>query len=388
MRPGKHKHPLHRPWSRRRQGVAFVMVLLVILVLATLAGGFASNMRIEAALARNTSNERRLEWLCRSGVEMARYLVGQQAAIPQQPFTALNQKWATNSGSTNTILANLNTADVGLAEGTALGLLQNGDEEWLQFLNQSKVKIEIVDLERKLNINWVAQGHYGGRGGFYPFERAMRDDMLAVPNTAWSVITDSIADWVDPNTDARLNGAEGTFYRSFGYDSKNTLIDDLSELLLIRGIRDEREWLVTGRIPEELPQVERPRFFLTDLFTPISAGRVNINTAPREVLVLIDAAFEDSADAIIRARNGPDGIPGTDDDRPFQQVAELGDPLIGFSPQGVGLLQRFLSVQSVTFEVTVTATVNNQVKSLVAVIRRLSDRDVKVLYSFWKETGE
>ncbi|MSU41314.1 MAG: hypothetical protein EXS28_06315 [Pedosphaera sp.] len=378
------KHLRARAWNRRRKGVAFVMVLLVILVLAALAGGFASNMRIEAALARNTSNERRLEWLCRSGVEMARYLVGQQAAIRQQPFTALNQKWATNSGSTNTILTYINTADTGLAEGNVLGLLQNGDEEWQEFLKAAKVKVEIVDLERKLNINWVAQQHYGR----HPMERAMRDDMMAVPNTAWSTVIDCIEDWVDPNGDARINGAEGSYYRAFGYDSKNTLIDDLSELLMIKGIRGEREWLVTGRIPENLPLIERPRFLFTDLFTPISAGRVNINTAPREVLVLINAAFEDSVDSIIRSRNGPDGIAGTEDDKPFQQVAELADPLIGFSPQAVGQLQRFLSVQSVTFEVTVTASVNNQVKTLVTVIRRLSDRDVKVLYSFWKETGE
>ena len=86
-------------WSRRRQGIALILVMLVIMVLAVMASSFASNMSVEAALARNASNDRRLEWLCRSGVELARYMVGQQFAEQREPYDALNQRWAGGPGT-------------------------------------------------------------------------------------------------------------------------------------------------------------------------------------------------------------------------------------------------------------------------------------------------
>jgi len=79
---------------RRPAGIALIIVMVVILVLAALAGGFAYSMKVETTLARNASYDHDLEWLGRSGVELARYVLAQQL----EPCDALNQKWAGGPG--------------------------------------------------------------------------------------------------------------------------------------------------------------------------------------------------------------------------------------------------------------------------------------------------
>ena len=86
------------------QGIALIIVMVTIFVLAMLAGSFAYSMKVETKLARNAQNEAELEWLGRSGVEMARYILAQQMAIPSEPYDSLNQKWAGGPGGFGTFV--------------------------------------------------------------------------------------------------------------------------------------------------------------------------------------------------------------------------------------------------------------------------------------------
>ena len=162
LKPSKLKRP--PGWSSRRRGIALILVMLVIMVLAVMASSFASNMSVEAALARNAFNDRRLEWLCRSGVELARYMVGQQFAEQRDQYDALNQRWAGGPGSFETqedcVLNAVNLNETGMVEGSPLWFLQTGEEDWDNYLNAASLKVKIVDLESKMNINWVAQEHH------------------------------------------------------------------------------------------------------------------------------------------------------------------------------------------------------------------------------------
>src|SRR6266542_4991079 len=78
-------------------GIALIIVMIVIIVLGILAGGFAYSMKVETTLARRANVDPDLEWLGRSGVEFARYILAQP--VPNEPFDALNQKWAGGPGS-------------------------------------------------------------------------------------------------------------------------------------------------------------------------------------------------------------------------------------------------------------------------------------------------
>src|ERR1041384_2486075 len=119
-----------------QRGIALIIVMVTIFVLAMLAGGFAYSMKVETKLARNAQNEAELEWLGRSGVELARYILSQQMAIPSEPYDSLNQKWAGGPGGfgdTNSVLADIS--------------LENNQ------LGNGKFSIKIIDQERKFNIN-------------------------------------------------------------------------------------------------------------------------------------------------------------------------------------------------------------------------------------------
>ncbi len=384
-------------WNRCRRGIALILVMLVIMVLSVMASTFNSNMSVESALARNAYNDRRLEWLCRSGVELARYMVGQQFAdgnLRNENYDALFQRWAGGPGSfaaqEDCVLNAVNLNETGMVEGSPLWFLQTGDEDWDNYLKTASLKVTIVDLERKMNINWVAQEHHS-REAIKP----VMQEVLKIENTVQDTILDSLADWVDLDDDPRINGMEKRGYEPFGYNAKNGLIDDMSELLLLNGIRGEREWLITGQIPldeagiEVLDEDLRPSMFIPDLFTVVSRGKINLNTAPLEVLQMVAPSMMDYTNQIKLYREGIDSEWGTEDDGYFDSLDPLTGPDIGMDRGVVSSLSGFLWWHSQTYEVTVSVVVEDQVKTLVAIVRRENDREeeVRVLYSYWKDTG-
>ena len=89
------------PSSSRERGVALMVVMGFIVVLVVLAASFAANMKVEGILARKAGAQSEVEWLCRSGVEISKYILSQQMANTQEPYDSLNQSWAGGPGSTN-----------------------------------------------------------------------------------------------------------------------------------------------------------------------------------------------------------------------------------------------------------------------------------------------
>ena len=73
------------------------MVLVVIAILAVLAGNFAASMKVETMLARNASFDSEFEWLGRAGIEAAKAILADQ----KEPFASLNQYWAGGPAGTN-----------------------------------------------------------------------------------------------------------------------------------------------------------------------------------------------------------------------------------------------------------------------------------------------
>src|SRR5439155_24133445 len=135
-------------YSQRSQGIALIIVLMVIAILAVLAGNFAATMKVETMLARNSSFDSEFEWLGRSGVEAAKAILAQETGN----YTALNQKWAGGSSGSN---SNSPFADFDLHH------FPIGD-------SGKFISIDIVDQERYFNINslkrFVDQGQ-GVRAG-------------------------------------------------------------------------------------------------------------------------------------------------------------------------------------------------------------------------------
>lgn len=358
------------PPSRRRvaeqSGIALIIVMLVIIVLAVLAGGFAYSVKIETTLARNAAHDNDFEWMGRSGVELARYVVAEQMKIPNEPFDALNQKWAGGPMGTNEALAAISLTDVRLGPGT--------------------FSVKLTDCERKFNVN-VAD----------PMILSQTLKLVGVDVAEASQITDSILDWIDPDDQPRLSGTESDFYlgQNPPYQAKNGPLDDLTELLLIRGVVPE---MFFGT---DLSQVDVPRSVtgralavnkntgpiytnaLRDVFTTTSARVINLNTTSALVLQAVLGIDQPTAQAILARRAGLDGQDGTEDDVPFRTPGELG-AVPGINPQAVQAMARLFSVRSATFEVEVAVDIGGQKRTMVALIYRANARDVRTLYTHWR----
>ena len=352
-------------------GIALIIVMCAIFVLSIMAAAFALSMKVEMTLARRANSEQQLLWLGRSGVELARYVLSQQMAIQGEPYDSLNQIWAGGPGGpgeTNSPLAGISLDNYQVGDGT--------------------ISVKIIDLERKANINTA---------NTLELQQALT--IMGVDANDISVVSDSIQDWIAPAGPPRPAGAESDYYQSLTppYYAKNAPIDDLSELLLVKGVTLEMYWgsnatnhplstfqqkqkqLGLGTSPDEAPDYP---FGLADIFTPVSAGRININTADTNVLQMIPGVDAATAAAIVQQRAGPDGAEGTSDDTPFQSVSQLA--ATGLNPQIVQQLNRLCTTRSYTFEVHITAQINDYKREYVAILFRNSPTDIQVLSFYWK----
>jgi type II secretory pathway component PulK len=348
--------------------------MCAIFVLSAMAAGLALSMKVENKLWQNANSEQELLWLGRSGVEYARYILSQELTVPNQPWDSLNQKWAGGSGSlaeSNSVLSSISLDNYPVGDGT--------------------VSIKIIDLERKVNINTA----------IYPANSQMIIQaltLMGVDANDISVVSDSILDWIDPDDIPRVAGAKSDYYQGLPvpYYAKNAPIDDLSELLLVRGILDHPEiyWggaatnhepaqfqhkLGLGTAPGQIPDYP---FGLTNIFTPFSSGKININTADENVLQMIPGVDSVIAENIIKLRSGPDGVDGTEDDLPFQNAGQLA--AAGLNPQNAAQAVAICTVRSSTFEVHVTAQIGGYKREYVAILARNSVTDIPVLSFYWK----
>jgi general secretion pathway protein K len=350
---------------KNSDGIALIIAMIAILVLSMLAAGFAYSMKVETKLAQNADSDKQLIWAGRSGVEYCKWVLTQE----QCPFDSLNQKWAGGSGSEcDTNLEFENPVQIGDASFT-----------W-----------KIIDLERFANINTANTPE---------IQQALT--LMGVDADDISVVSDSIQDWIDADDMPRLAGAESDYYQGLNppYYAKNAPIDDLSELLLVRGIADHPEIYWGGSATDHAPAAFQHKlgfgnspgqpadypFGLKDVFTPISTGLININTAGTNVLQMLPGVDASIAASIVQQRAGPDGVDGTDDDTPYRSVQQL--TAAGVNPQIVSQLNRFCTVRSSTFEVHVTAQIGSYKREFVAILFRNSATDIQVVSFYWKQPG-
>jgi general secretion pathway protein K len=345
-------------------GIALIMVMCAIVVLSILAAAFAYSIKVETRLAQNADSEEQLLWLGTAGVQRACWILSQHP--PGEPYDSLNQKWAGGSGSlaeSNSVLSSVSLDNYPVGDGT--------------------VSIKIIDLERKVNINTA----------IYPANSQMilqALTLMGVDASDISVVSDSIKDWIDSDDLPLPAGAESDYYQGLAvpYYAKNAPIDDLSELLLVKGVTPEMYWgsnatnhtpsvfqhkLGLGTAPGQAPDYP---FGLVEIFTPFSNGKINVNTADANVLQMIPGVDAAMADAIIKQRAGPDGVDGTEDDMPFSNPGQLS----GFGIQNTS----GCDTRSSTFEVHVTAQLGDDKREYVAILARTSGTALQVVSFYWK----
>ena len=360
-----------RPHSR--SGIALIMVMLIVLVFAILAGGLAYTMKVETKLARNSNWDTELEWLGRSGIELAKYVLSQPSKGAQGGYDGLNQIWAGGKGETNDALEGISLTDNKLGHGT--------------------FSVKITDADRKFNINLVDAHPEIVRQGLM---------LMGVDGAETPRIVNAIGDWIDRDDEPRVGSSdtESAYYMSLNppYKAKNGPIDDLTELMMIKGITPNMFYGTGGGsggnnvAAQQRVQAanrfnrrggEEPTYALgfVDLFTALAGNTININTASANVIQLVPEVDSSVAQAIISWRAGDDGTEGNEDDRPFRSVGDLGF-VPGMTPQFANLLANYFGTRSTTFEVQVDAQIDAVKRTYQAVLRR-NGNQVILLYMYW-----
>lgn len=226
-------------------------------------------------------------------------------------YDALNQAWSSNPDLFADVVLGGSRFSVGYR------MIPSGRRE-------AVYRYGLTDEERKINVN-----------------RADREVLVELLNQVAGIgeleatpIVSSIINWRDRSEDSEKYGAGSTYYRSLSppYPCKNDLFELSEELLLVRG--------VTAALYSALePHI-----------TVYGNGAVNLNTAGRTVLRSLGLA-DPLIDKVVQCRYGPDGIPGTEDDVPFETVAGIVDTVrqeVGLSETEARELSQFIRRQRIT----------------------------------------
>jgi general secretion pathway protein K len=239
------------------------------------------------------------------------------------------------------------------------------DDLWAQVipatLGDGDVRVVIEDEERKVDLNKIMlpNGNAPDERRLAVFQRLL--DTLGIDRA----VADAVVDWLDNGEVPRVGGAESSYYLGLPnpYRAKNDQFDTIGELRLVRGVTGE----IFGKL---LPFV-----------TVSSSGMVNINTAPKEVLMSLSAGTDLAAGGAIDATTA-DEIIEYRKDHPFTTASQIGN----VSPflrdlYARTLIRNLADVRSTYFHVRSSGDVGGTVRTIDAIGIRVGN---EIQWRFWR----
>lgn len=301
----------------RKKGSALVLALVTIVVLSALVVSFVFQVRLEGELAARYRHRLKARSHARAGAEHAKFLLVKSLRPGIEPEVEYGEEFFVR-------LQNLNR-----------GLALSG---WVHELGGGSFTLSIQPESGRRNVNRMQAEDW---------EALL--EATGVPEDMHAALIDCFLDFTDGNDLTRLNGAESDdpFYVERGYRVKNAPIDTLDELLLIKGFT--RAIVFGGTLHEFWDRPDIQVSGIAPLLTVYGDGRINVNTASREVLMSIPGIREDQVDRLLEGRLGIDGVAGTELDG-FQTPQEAVS-FAGLPPDAAALFttgeRRYMRVTSI-----------------------------------------
>lgn len=237
---------------RRERGVALVIVLGLVAVVAAWAADAAYEDMIALRLAENDTDAVRASQAATSALVLAARVLADDA----------------KAGSTDDL-----------------------EEEWAMEtppfpIDQGVVSGRIVDANRMLNLNDLVDAKGRVQEAFRQVLKRLFARLELDPN-----LVDALADWMDADDlPSGPGGAEEASYLDRPYRVKNARLDGIEELAMVSGFDPE----VRARLAGFVTVAPVPESGITP---------VNVNTAPKEVLLaLFPNMTEADAEAFIQKR--------------------------------------------------------------------------------------
>jgi len=312
----------------KQRGFALVTVLLVITILVGAVVALSRAARTQLQEAANLGDGFKLYYLAKSGFNGGEAFL----ALDKNNYDSLTESWAK---------ADEFAAKASLLFGSGALTLVIEDEMGKIPLQRFYEGNRVYEPIRDILLRLLKLPEFGLAGG-------KADEIIA-----------SLQDWLDPDDETTSGGAENDYYRALAnpYEAKNGPLDALEELLMIRGITREL-FYGTAKSPG-----------LKKFLTLWGNGKININTAPREVILAFrDGLTEEMVEKLDQYRRDEKN----DLSRPDWYKAIVGDT---FDQHGL------LTVKSSSFMIIAQASRDRMTRTIEAVIKRDGE---KVQLISWK----
>jgi general secretion pathway protein K len=298
--------------KKSERGVALLVTMMALALMTMLVMDFTTSASLGYRSAAGGANELRAEYLARSAISVGLSLLStdaQQDALAKTPHDGLDEPWAQPY------------PPVPLGGGES--------------------RVSIADEARKIDINLLINPRTGQPNPVYVgiVERLFAN--LGVAPT----LVPAIVDWLDPDGIESPGGAEADYYMRLipPYEPRNGPMPTIGDLRMIRGVDDATFLLL--------------RQFLTAAPEP----RVNINTAPPEVIAaLLPQLSNDTSmvKQIVQARTV----------QPFLMITDIGN-LAGLGDAATPLM-RLVTTRSAYFTVTGIGVFANARRRVISTFRR------------------
>ena len=344
-------------------GSALVLVLLVVAVLSTLVGSLAFEARLEARYARYLRRREEAGLFARSGVEVAKMLMARAGGkSAPSDLDEDEDRW--------------HDASERLAKGqSVIGLVEPVGDGFA-----------IIDIEPepgRLNVNLLTRDDWEivlGNAG--------------VPDTYFDDIIDPILDWLDEDDLSNPRGAETEDYYSLldpPSEARNGPFDTVRELLLVKGFPEVLlvggqfdPAVLQGDVSVKSSKISFNRFSDTNdlvvagienMLTTYGDGKINIQSAPYDVLRTLPDVDDILARAIMEEREALDDEGEPD---PFKSVDDLFSRVDGLS----SAIADRITVSSQHYRITATGR-SGDVERQISCIAYADGEALRILR--WRE---
>lgn len=303
------------------KGFALIITVLVTALLVTITAELIHQVYIDVSLSRAYRDGQQASIKAESAIEGAIRLI--QGVLKNKSYTALTDAWA---------------MPVTLEDETGI------------------LELSITEESGKINLNRLIQAN-GETEDQEEMKRVKRlGSQLQLPEAIWN----SLADWLDKDDQPRGNGGETAYYRSLvlPYSARNGALETIQELTLIKEITPEMAMKLLPFVGINDSQVG-------------PSSQININTAPKEVLMALDDRIDGTlATRIIDERR----------QQPFASKADVvkisGMETIGQSIYGS------IIVKGTLFRIVAIGHVHETARRIEALVR-ITDNAADIL--FWRE---
>ncbi len=323
-------------YSKEKRGVILILTLFLILLISSLVVHHSSLLDVEIGLLDSSKERLQALSIAHAGINLALKLLREDV---DRECDWLGENWA--------------------------------EPQQINF-SQGKVKVKIEDEEGKINPNFLKVRDRKER-------RERIEQMLElcdILNIGYTLVP-SLIDWIDEDKEVCVlpfitgenSGAEDEYYSSLEepYPCKNLPLELKEEILLVKGMK------------KEIWEGKENRKGFKDLVTVYGRGKVNLNTAPEEIIraTLQVYSREFIEEGLIRQ------IVEVRKEEPFRRVEDLSPYL---PPSLIKKLKRspLITFSSHYFSILSEARVGKINLALEAVVERNEER-FKIKY--WKVRG-